>query len=142
MRRTIAGLAIAFVLGLLAVGIYLVGEQQRTRIVEHGSPTRAIVTADHNDELDHWYTVGYTAQGQARTAELRYPWVIDAIPVGQALTVYVDPDHPERIATADGYATPLWTSAPGWFAVLAVFAVFISVVGRLTSSRGQAPDNG
>jgi hypothetical protein len=141
-RRTITGLAIAFVLGLIAVGIFLVGEQQRTRIVDHGSPTQAIVTSDHNDEFDHWYTVSYTAQGQARTADLRYPWVIDKIPVGQALTVYVDPDHPERIATADGYSTPLWTSAPGLFVILAVFAAFISVVGRLTSSRKQLPENG
>jgi hypothetical protein len=140
-RRTITGLAISFVLGLIAVGIFLVGEQQRTRIVDQGSPIQAVVTSDHNDEFDHWYTVSYTAQGQARTANLRYPWVIDKIPVGQALTVYVDPDHPERIATADGYSTPLWTSAPGWFAVLAIFAAFISVVGRLTSSRKKLPPN-
>ncbi len=142
MRRTIIGLAIAFVLGLIAVGIFLAGEKQRTRIVDHGSPAQAIVTSDHNEELDHWYTVSYTAQGQARTANLRYPWVIDKIPVGQVLTIYVDPDHPERIATADGYSTPLWTSAPGWFAILAIFAVFISVAGRLTSSRKQLPANG
>ncbi|GIF64093.1 hypothetical protein Ais01nite_21280 [Asanoa ishikariensis] len=141
-RRTITGLAIAFVLGLIAVGIFLIGEQQRTRIVDQGSPTQAIVISDHNDEFDHWYTVRYTAQGQARTANLRYPWVIDKIPVGQALTVHVDPDHPERIATADGYSTPIWTSAPGWFAILAVFAAFISVVGRLTSSRKRLPENG
>jgi len=141
-RRTITGLAIAFVLGLIAVGIFLAGEQQRTRIVDQGSPAQAIVTYDHNEEFDHWYTVSYTAQGQARTADLRYPWLIHKIRLGQAITVYVDPDRPERIATADGYSTPLWTSAPGWFAVLAVFAVFISVVGRLTSSRKRLPENG
>jgi len=141
-RRTIAGLAIAFALGLIAVGIFLVGEQQRTQIVDQGSPTQAIVIYDHNNEFDHWYTVRYTAQGQPRTADLRYPWVIDKIPLGQALTVHVDPDHPERIATADGYSTPVWTSAPGWFAILAIFAAFISVVGRLTSSRKKVPKNG
>ncbi|MBB5868487.1 hypothetical protein F4553_001866 [Allocatelliglobosispora scoriae] len=141
-RRTIAGLAIAFALGLISVGVFLVGEQQRTRIVDQGHQTRAIVTSDHDDEFDHWYTVSYTAQEQNRTADLRYPWVIDKIPVGRALTVYVDADDPELIATADGYSTPLWTSAPGWFAVLAVFAAFISVVDRLTSSRRQKPENG
>jgi hypothetical protein len=141
-RRAMTGLAIAFVLGLIAVGIFLAGEQQRTRIVDQGSPAQAIVTSDHDTEFDHWYTVSYTAQGQARTADLRYPWVIDKIPVGQALTVYIDPDHPERIATADGYSTPPWTSAPGFFAILAVFAVFISVVGRLTSSRKKLPESG
>jgi hypothetical protein len=134
-RRTMTGLAIACTIGLLAGGVFLVGEQQRTRIVDHGSSTPGVITADHDDEFDHWYTVSYTAQGKARSADLRYPWVIDKMRIGQALTVYVDPDHPERIATASGYSTPAWTSAPGFLAVLAIFAAFISIAGRLLGTR-------
>lgn len=134
-QRTAVGLAIAFVLGLLASGVFLVGEHQRTRIVDHGSPTQAVITADHDDELDHWYTVGYTVRGETRSADLRAPWLIDKMPVGQVMTVYVDPDHPQRIVTANGYATPVWTSAPGWLAVLAIFAAFISIAGRMLGTR-------
>jgi hypothetical protein len=134
-KRTTTGLLVAFALGLAAAGVFLLGERQRTRIVDHGDRAQGIVTADHDNELDHWYTVGYTAQGRARSADLRAPWLIDKIPVGQALTVYVDPEHPERIVTADGYATPVWTPAPGWLAVLAIAAAFISIVGGLTGAR-------
>jgi hypothetical protein len=140
--RTAIGLVTALALGLAAAGVYLVGDQRRTWIVEHGTRTQAVVTADHNDELDHWYSVSYPAQGQARSANLRYPWVIDKLPVGHVLTVYVDPDHPERIATENGYSTPVWTSAPGWFAVLAVFAAFISIAGRLLGSGRRRGSSG
>jgi hypothetical protein len=61
--------------------------------------------------------------------------VIDKMATGQILTVYVDPEHPERIATASGYSTPVWTSAPGWLAVLAIFAAFISIAGRVLGVR-------
>jgi hypothetical protein len=135
LRRTATGLAIALVLGLLSAGVFLVGERSRTRIVDHGSRTEAVVTTDHDNEFDHWYTVQYTAAGGTRSADLRKPWLIDKMPVGQVLTVYVDPDDPARIVTADGYATPVWTSAPGVFAVLAVFAAFISIAGRLLGTR-------
>ncbi|MFI5957394.1 DUF3592 domain-containing protein [Cryptosporangium sp. NPDC051539] len=134
-RRTAIGLAIAVTLGLLAGIVFLIGDQRRRRIVDHGIRTAAVVTADHDDEWDHWYTVSYRVEGRDCSANLRYPWVIDKIPVGQSLTVYVDPDHPGRISTANGYATPVWTSAPGWLAVLAIFAAFISIAGRLFSAR-------
>ncbi|GAA2710988.1 hypothetical protein Apa02nite_083590 [Actinoplanes palleronii] len=134
-KRTTAGLLIAFSLGLAAAGVYLIGEHRRTQIIEHGIPAQGVITADHDTEIDHWYTVGYTVLGQARSADLRAPWLIDKMPVGRAVTVYVDPDHPERIVTADGYATPVWTSAPGWLAVLAIFAAFISIVGRWGRTR-------
>jgi hypothetical protein len=139
LRRTAIGLVIASVLGLLSAGIFLVDDRQRREIVDHGSRTQAVITADHNGEFDHWYTVGYTVRGQARSADLRCSWLIDQMPVGRELTVFVDPADPERIATADGYATPVWTSAPGWLAVLAIFAAFISIAGRLLGTRSRRP---
>ncbi|GAA3341306.1 hypothetical protein GCM10020358_32140 [Amorphoplanes nipponensis] len=135
-RLTATGLAISAALAVLAAGVFLAGEQQRRQIVAHGSAVRAVVTADHDDEFDHWYTVSYPARGATRSADLRYPWLlIDKWPVGRALTVYVDPDDPERIATADGYATPVWTSAPGFLAVLAVLAAFVSISGHVGGRR-------
>jgi hypothetical protein len=139
-RRTAGGLVIALILGLAAAGVFLLGEQRRTRIVEHGDRTQAVVTEDHDDEFDHWYTVSYPARGQARSANLRYPWVIDKIPTGQILTIYVDRDHPERIATANGYSSAAWISAPGWLAVLAIFAAFISLGGRLLGGGRRRPE--
>ena len=141
-RRTIIGLAVAAVLGLTALGVFLVGEVQRAGIVDRGTPTQAVITVDHNDEFDHWYTVSYTAQGQARSADLRYPWVIDALSTGHVLTVYVDPDHPERIATTTGYSTPVWTSVPGWLAIVAIFAAFIAIAGRVLGARSARRPSG
>ena len=134
-RRTTTGLAIAIGLGVAAVGIFLVGKQSRDQIVDRGRQTEAVVTADHDNELDHWYTVSYPAQGADRSADLRAPWLIDKIPVGTVLTVYVEPDDPGRIATANGYPTPVWTPAPGWLAVLAMLAAFISIVGQAAGTR-------
>jgi hypothetical protein len=134
-RRTAAGLADAVDLALAAVGVFAVGDHQRSQLVEHGSRAQAVVTADHDDEIDHWYTVSYPAQGQAHSANLRQSWLIGRLRTGQVLTVYVDPDDPERVATADGYGTPVWTPAPGWLAVLAMLAAFISVAGRLFGTR-------
>ncbi|MGX6606788.1 hypothetical protein ACWKSP_32380 [Micromonosporaceae bacterium Da 78-11] len=142
MGRTTAGLSIAVALGLLAVGVYLAGEHRRAQIVEHGRPTPAVITADHDGELDHWYTVTYPAGGGERTADLRAPWLIDKMPIGRTLTVYVDPERPEQIVTADGYATPVWTPAPGWLAVLTILAVFISIVEHLTARRQRRSGGG
>ncbi|MGA5302869.1 DUF3592 domain-containing protein [Nucisporomicrobium flavum] len=134
-RWTAGCLALAAVLGLLAAGVVLADDRQRSRIVDQGDQVRAVVTADHDDEFDHWYAVRYTVQGTARSADLRYPWVIDKLPVGSELTVYVDADHPEMIATADGYSTPVWASAPGFLAVLAVAAAFASTAGLFRNRR-------
>jgi hypothetical protein len=142
-RRTAAGLAVAAALALAAVGVFAVGDHQRSQLVEHGRQARAVVTADHDDEIDHWYTVSYSAQGRAHSANLRRAWLMGRLRPGQVLTVYVDPDDPERVATADGYRTPVWTPAPGWLAVLAMLAAFISVAGRFFGARrrtvGVAP---
>jgi hypothetical protein len=35
--------------------------------------------------------VTYRAAGQDRSANVRHPWLIDKIPVGARLTVYLDP---------------------------------------------------
>ncbi|WP_221329483.1 hypothetical protein [Actinoplanes sp. L3-i22] len=134
-KRTVTGLLVALALGMVAAGIFLLGEHRQRQIIDRGSPTRAIITADHDDELDHWYTVSYTAEGRDRSADLRAPWLIDKMPIGQALTVYPDPGHPEQIVTSNGYATPVWTPAPGWLTVLALLAAFISVIGRLSATR-------
>ncbi|AEV85840.1 hypothetical protein ACWT_4821 [Actinoplanes sp. SE50] len=136
-RWTAGCLTVAAVLGLLAAGVFLVDDHQRGRIVDQGHQVRAVVTADHEDEFDHWYTVDYPVQGTTRSADLRYPWVIDTFPVGSELTVYVDADRPERIATADGYSTPVWASAPGFLAVLAVAAAFASTAGFVSNRRSS-----
>jgi hypothetical protein len=141
-RHTATGLAIAFAFGLISAGVFVVDEQQRKQIIEHGSSARAVITADHDGEIEHWYTVRYTARGATRSANLRAPWLIDKMPVGQVLTVYVDADRPERIVTANGYATPMWTPAPGWFMVLAILAAFITIVGRVSDSRRRRQGGG
>ncbi|KUL41654.1 hypothetical protein [Actinoplanes awajinensis] len=60
---------------------------------------------------------------------------MDEVREGRELIVYVDRANPESIATEDGYATPVWTSAPGGLAVLALLGVFVAVVEGLRSVR-------
>lgn len=131
------GLLGAVVFGLLTAGIYVVDDKLRRDVVEHGTRTRAVVVSDHDAEIDHWFTVDYTVQGEQHSANLRYPWVMAEVREGQELTVYADRTNPELIATKDGYATPVWTSAPGALAVLALLGLFVAAVGaRRTRSAG------
>jgi uncharacterized protein DUF3592 len=134
-RRAATEWAIAVVLGSASVGVFVVGAHQRQQIIDHGSSARAVITADHDGEIEHWYTVRYPARGETRSANLRAPWLIDKMAIGQVLTVYVDADRPERIVTANGYATPIWTPAPGWLMVLAMLAAFLAVVGHVSDLR-------
>lgn len=131
----------AVVFGLLAAGVFFVDDKLRQDVVEHGIRTQAVITSDHDDELDHWFTVSYTVQGEQHSANLYYPWVMDEVREGRELIVYADPTDPERIATEDGYATPVWTSAPGVLAVLAVLGVFVAVVeSRRAVRHGRRAD--
>jgi hypothetical protein len=102
---------------------------------EHGTRTQAIIISDHNDEIDHWFTVSYTLQDEQHSANLRHPWLMDKVREGQELTIYADPTNPELIATEDGYATPVWTSAPGALAVLSLLGLFVAVVEGSRSVR-------
>jgi hypothetical protein len=131
------GLLGAVVFGLLAAGVFLIDDKLRQDIVEHGTPTQAVITSDHDDELDHWFTVSYTVQGEQHSANLRHPWIMDKVHEGRELTVYADRTNPELIATQDGYATPVWTSAPGVLAVLALLGVFVAVVEGWRSVRSR-----
>ena len=122
------GLLGAVVFGLLAAGVFVIDDKLRKDVVEHGTRTRAVIISDHDNEIDHWFTVSYTVQGEQHSANLRSPWVMDNVIEGRELSVYVDRTNPELIATEDGYATPVWTSAPGALAVLALLGVFVAVV--------------
>src|SRR3982750_536003 len=93
------GLLGAVVFGLLAAGVFLVDDKLRTDIVEHGTRTRAVIVSDHDDEIDHWFTVSYTVQSEQHSANLRYPWVMGEVREGRELIVYVDRANPESIAT-------------------------------------------
>jgi hypothetical protein len=102
---------------------------------------RSIIISDHDDEIDHWFTVSYTVQGEHHSANLRHPWVMDKVREGRELIVYADRTNPELIATEDGYATPVWTSAPGALAVLALLGAFVAVVeGWRSVRRGRRAD--
>jgi hypothetical protein len=138
-RWTATALIIAVVLAFAAGGVFFAGEKFRKDIVARGARTPAVVTADHDDELDHWYTVSYSARGASRQADLRYPWLIDKFPVGRQLTIFVDREHPERIATEDGYASVAWFSFAGFFGILSIFALFCAAVGRWGGARKRRP---
>jgi hypothetical protein len=129
------GLLGAVLFGLLAAGVFFIDDKLRKDVVEHGTRTRAVIISDHDDEIDHWFTVSYTVQGEQHSANLRYPWVMDKVREGRELIVYADRTNPELIATEDGYATPVWTSAPGALAVLALLGVFVAVVEGWRSVR-------
>ena len=129
------GLLGAVVFGLLAAGVFLIDDKLRKDVVEHGTRTRAVIISDHDDEIDHWFTVSYTAEGEQHNANLRHPWVISKVREGRELTVYVDRTNPDLIATQDGYATPVWTSAPGALAVLALLGAFVAIVESWRSVR-------
>jgi len=78
---------------------------------------------------------------EQHSANLRYPWVMDQVREGRELTVYADRTNPELIATEDGYATPVWNSAPGALAVFALLGVFVAVVeGWRSVRRGRRAD--
>ena len=135
------GLLGAIVFGLLAAGVFLVDDKLRKDVVEHGTRTRAVIISDHDNEIDHWFTVGYSIRGEQHSANLRHPWIMSEVSEGRELTVYVDSANPELIATEDGYATPVWTSAPGVLAVLALLGVFVAVVeGWRSVRRGRRTD--
>jgi hypothetical protein len=129
------GLLGAVVFGLLAAGVFFIGDKLRKDVVEHGTRTRAVIISDHNEEIDHWFTVSYTVQGEQYSANLRHPWIMDEVREGRELTIYADRANPELIATEDGYATPVWTSVPGALAVLALLGVFVAVVDGWRSDR-------
>jgi hypothetical protein len=132
------GLLGTVVFGLLAAGVFFIDDKLRKDVIERGTRTRAVIISDHDDEIDHWFTVSYTVQGGQHSANLRYPWVMDKVREGQELTVYADRTNPELIATEDGYATPVWTSAPGALAVLALLGIFVAVVeGWRSAGRGR-----
>ncbi|GIF17615.1 hypothetical protein Ate02nite_03450 [Paractinoplanes tereljensis] len=135
------GLLGAVVFGLLAAGLFAVDDRLRKDVVEHGIRTRAVIISDHDNEIDHWFTVSYTVQGEQHSANLRSPWIMDKVREGQELTVYADRTNPDLIATEDGYATPVWTSAPGALAVLALLGVFVAVVeGGRSLRRARRAD--
>jgi len=131
------GLLGAVVFGLLAAGVFVIDDRLRQDIVERGTPTQAVIVSDHDNEIDHWFTVSYTVQGEQHSANLRHPWIMDKVREGRELTIYADPANPELIATEDGYATPVWTSAPGALAVLALLGVFVAVVEGWRSVRSR-----
>jgi hypothetical protein len=78
------GLLGAVVFGLLTAGVFIIDDKLRKDIVEHGTPTRAVIISDHDDQIDHWFTVSYTVQGEQHNANLRYPWIMDKVREGRS----------------------------------------------------------
>ncbi|BCJ70965.1 hypothetical protein CS0771_05090 [Catellatospora sp. IY07-71] len=140
LRRTIVGLAVALLLGAGSFVAYALGEQQRAHVVGQGHRTTAVVTGyERNSGWPDAAEVTYEFAGARRQASIYHPWHAPP-PGGTSLDVFVDPADPQRVATADGYATGWQAGLPLPLAAFAVVAALVALSGFVTTVRRQRWD--
>lgn len=140
LRRTVAVLAVAVLLGVASLVAYALGERQRGQIVGQGHRTAGVIT-DY-ERTSGWpdsAEVTYGFAGSERRASIYHPWHSPP-KIGTDLDIYVDPADPQRIATADGYATGWSTGLPVPLAVLGGIAAFVGLSGYVTTARRRRWD--
>lgn len=106
-RGWAAGALLAALLGGLGYAYF---DRLAARRVADGVAVEARVTAVRaipvqRIDLPQLVTVAYRFDGGTRTARLAAPLFAPNHQVGDVLTVYLEPDGPERVATGDGLAS-------------------------------------
>lgn len=106
-RWWVVGAVLAAVLGGIGYAYF---DRLAARRVADGVPVDARVTAVRTIPVEHvdpprLVTVAYRFEGVDRSARLMAALFAEDHRVGEVLTVYVEPEHPQRVATNDGLAS-------------------------------------
>jgi hypothetical protein len=133
---------------LLAAVAFFGGTTIRdSHLLDHGQPTPAVVV-QHSSSSQWWnifdygtLVVRYTAGGSTYTRTIWLDDTANAKPVGAAITVIVDPNHPARVRTRSDANDPIPWGPPFLLAGLAGLVMLITgaafAVGDVRERRWQ-----